>query len=123
MFGSFSPQPSSPTPNGYNALAIFDELRNGGNGNGKIDPGDAIYDHLQVWIDRNHNGVSEPNELFSLREAGILWISLDYQLSWKADQYGNLFRFQSKVADKAGKEANACYDVFLKLQPPLGWGK
>jgi len=30
-------------PNGYAALAVFDDPAQGGNGNGKIDPGDAVY--------------------------------------------------------------------------------
>ncbi|MCU1254035.1 MAG: hypothetical protein JWM83_334, partial [Candidatus Angelobacter sp.] len=52
-------------------------------------------------------------------ELGIYSISLDYQLSERKDQYGNLFRYRARVnagihgpAD-AGKTA---YDVFLVSQ-------
>ena|ERR1035441_284580 len=58
LFGSATPQPSPPagrSRNGFNALAVYDDPANGGNGNGLIDPGDAIYDKLLVWIDANHS--------------------------------------------------------------------
>ncbi len=117
LFGEFTPQPPSPDPNGYRALAVFDDPRNGGNGNGRIDPGDAIYPRLRIWIDRNHNGVSEPNELVSLPDAGVAEISLSYFKDSYSDQYGNQFRYRSLVWDKHGHADPRCYDVYLRMQP------
>ena len=71
LFGSATPQPTPPageTCNGFRALAVYDEPANGGNGNGLIDPGDAIYDKLLVWTDTNHDGISQPSELKHLRD-------------------------------------------------------
>lgn len=82
-------------PNGYAALREFDLAQWGGNGNGAIDPGDAVYSTLRVWVDANHNGISEPSELLTLQQAGIIRISLDYLESRHQDQYGNQFRFVS----------------------------
>ena len=118
LFGEFTPQPPSQNPNGYKALAVFDDPRNGGNGNGKIDPGDAIWPYLRLWIDRNHNGISEPSELIPLSEAGIFSISLNYTLSEKTDQYGNEFRYVADIRDQYGHQNPLCYDVILMTAVP-----
>jgi len=113
LFGNYTPQPPGPDPNGFKALAVFDEPRNGGNGNGKIDPGDAIYSHLLLWIDRNHDGISQPDELIPLAQAGVFSIDLNYVESDKADQFGNHFRYLANISDKASQEDPRCYDVVL----------
>ncbi len=117
LFGNFTPQPPSANPNGYKALAVFDDPKNGGNGNGLIDPGDAIYPSLLLWIDKNHNGISEPNELFSLADLGVFAIDLSYTMDEHEDQFGNTFRFKAFVLDKAGLSDPRCYDILLQLGP------
>jgi hypothetical protein len=119
LFGNFTSQPSSPHPNGFAALAVYDDPVNGGNGDGVIDARDKIFLSLRLWVDVNHDGISQPEELHTLPELGIYSISLDYSLSERKDQYGNLFRYKAHVnkglhgPSDVGKSA---YDVFLVAQ-------
>jgi hypothetical protein len=114
LFGDRTPQPPSVDPNGFIALAEFDLPENGGNANNKIDRADRVFSSLKLWQDKNHNGISEPNELGDLSSASINWISLDYQETKQVDQFGNLFRFRAKVdgarSSRIGKWA---YDIYF----------
>ncbi len=117
LFGNLTPQMLSATPNGFLALAEFDRPENGGNGNGFLDPGDSVYPRLRVWIDANHNGISEPGELHTLKELGIVRIDLKYRLSRYTDPFGNQFRYLAKIWDDKGRDRDVCYDVFLETAP------
>jgi hypothetical protein len=120
LFGNFTPQPPAQSQNGYKALAFFDDPKNGGNGNGFIDPGDAIYRSLLLWVDKNHNGISEPGELFSLLDVGVFAIDLTYTMDSHEDAFGNQFRYKAFILDKQGLSDPRCYDVLLQLGPLSG---
>jgi hypothetical protein len=111
LFGNHTPQPPSAEPNGFNALAVFDTVPEGGNGDGVISELDAVFANLWLWHDENHDGQSQPAELRSLSQSGLSEIDLHYHENQRRDQFGNLLRYQAKVTLLDGKRK--AVDVFL----------
>jgi hypothetical protein len=114
LFGNFTPQPAAPDPNGFRALAVFDQAAQGGNGDGVIDNRDAVFTALRLWQDINRNGFSEPGELHPLPELGVAALALDYKESRRHDAHGNVFRYRAKVYGAEHKDLGRwAYDVFF----------
>lgn len=121
LFGDITPQPVPPPntqKNGFLALAEFDKVENGGNGDGLIGSSDAVFAQLRLWQDVNHNGVSESSELKTLSQLGVKALELNYKRSDKTDEHGNQYRYRAKVIDdRSVKIGRWAWDVFLTTAP------
>jgi hypothetical protein len=119
LFGNRTPMVSGGSAaNGYDALFEYDRETWGGNGNQLIDPGDAVFGSLLVWIDRNHDGATGMGELSTLAAAGVLDLECSYQASRHRDRHGNYFRYKGTagMTTPAGhRRVTQTYDVFLRL--------
>jgi hypothetical protein len=114
LFGDFTAQPASSNKNGFLALAEFDKAANGGNGDGVIDSRDSVIEQLRLWQDKNHNGISEPEELHPLAELKVKTLELDFKESKRVDEFGNEFKYRAKVKDTSDANvARWAWDVFL----------
>jgi hypothetical protein len=114
LFGNYTPQPFSQHPNGFAALAVYDQPDHGGNGDGIIDARDAIFSSLRLWVDKNHDGISTKDELYTLPELGVNSISLHYTPDHKTDQYGNIFGYRTLMnPDHPDQVDKTAYDVFF----------
>jgi hypothetical protein len=113
MFSGITKQPGlSSSSVSFVALGQYDLAANGGNGDGVIDSRDKVFSRLRVWVDQNHDGISQPEELLTMQEAGIQSIYLDYESTNRTDSNGNTFQGQSVVIRSQGLSGGSwAYDV------------
>jgi hypothetical protein len=126
LFGSRTPAygdtPEPVAPNGYEALLLAEGPSYGPSTPDRIiDARDAVFSRLRLWFDRNHNGVSEPDELVPLDTAGIVALHTTYHEQARRDAYGNRFFLKGTAVFRGPQGQNIernIYDVFLTVAGP-----
>jgi hypothetical protein len=95
LFGNASTLPYGiQVNNGVEALAVYDRVEFGGNGDGRLSQGDEIWHRLRLWQDDNHDGVSEPREVRPLGSSQIFAIGLEYEWIGLRDSGRNVREFR-----------------------------
>jgi hypothetical protein len=115
LFGDATPMSDGQrAANGFIALAEFDDDHNS-----VIDERDAIWSHLLLWRDLNHDGISQASELALVTGSAVKAISVDYHWTGRRDSSGNTFRYESKVwITKNGHATpSPVYDIFFAEVP------
>jgi hypothetical protein len=112
LFGNHTPLRgmSETAVNGFQALQMFDD-----NQDGAIDVKDLVWWHLLLWTDRNHDGVSQPDELVKLAKTGVTQLGLDYHWTNRADRAGN--RLKGEAVFRTTSGSRPYYDVYFVKAP------
>lgn len=111
LFGNYTPLPNGQrAPNGFVALAALDD-----NFDGVIDASDGIWHSLVLWIDANHDGISDAGELFDLDSVGITSLRFNAHWTGRRDHHGNMYRYQAHYT--RGKATKPFYDIYFVTQP------
>jgi hypothetical protein len=114
LFGNHSVLPSGqPVTNGFEALAYYDQ--HSGNGDGVVDSRDGIWASLRLWIDWNHDGISQEGELYRMEDWLISSVSLQFQTVNRRDGYGNVYRLRAPC--QLGQRTRFGYDVYFSMKP------
>jgi hypothetical protein len=108
LFGDFTPLgDGSPAGNGFVALGQYDL-----NHDGVVNTGDPVWRSLLLWTDTNHDGASDGGELTPIAASDIAGLGVEYHRTGRVDEFGNEFRFQSKIIKTRGREPY--YDIFFR---------
>ncbi|HXA15666.1 MAG TPA: hypothetical protein VN380_01645 [Thermoanaerobaculia bacterium] len=94
--------------NGFDALAEYDD-----NADGQIDAADRIWQYLLLWTDRNHDGISQPEELQRICDSSITAIELRHHRINRRDGSGNYFGYEGLVHE--GRRVRPFFDVFFVI--------
>jgi hypothetical protein len=94
LFGNRTPayadRADPPAANGFIALSFLENPAYGRSvADQVIDVRDAPYRRLVIWIDRNHDGFSESEELRPVGELGLTALETAYEESHQRDRHGN----------------------------------
>lgn len=98
---------------GYEALAMYDLVSRGGDENGRIDAGDKIWNRLRLWLDANHNGVSDAGEAMPIHRYGVESIRLDWMPVRWIDAYGTLHLLRGTYRKHVTGNTASRFDDYL----------
>jgi len=117
LFGNHTPvygdRADVTAANGFEVLKFLEGPTWGASyAEGRINSRDAIFSRLLLWRDRNHNGISEPEELTRVAESGVDWIGTDYSTKKRVDRFGNEFRQKGQIGFSDGA-IEPVYDIWL----------
>jgi len=100
-------------PNGFVGLAQYDSTPLGGNDDGYITREDAIWPHLQLWLDINADGISTANEMLTPGDVGVTSFETIPKVRRQYDSAGNLLPFWAWAMTDTRPRKAIMVDVFF----------
>jgi serine-aspartate repeat-containing protein C/D/E len=94
---------------GFAKLGSFDS-----NGDGFVTAADADFGKLKVWQDKNSNGITDNNELFSLSDVGIASLKVAHNSTFTLDAQQNILGESSVATTNNGKNLDMV-DVYFQI--------
>jgi Ca2+-binding RTX toxin-like protein len=98
--------------NTLDGLAAFDS-----NGDGLVSRLDLRFGELKVWVDANHDGVSQPGELTTLSDQGIASISLRSVATEDMQKLGRNVTLSTTVFTREDGSTHTAADVAFGFSP------
>ena len=114
LFGNFTRLRSGGlATNGFEALRELDA-----NDDGVVNRRDAAWAQLLLWTDRDHDGISSPDELVPIMESYVTALETDYHVVARSDRWRNFLQFMSRfwVTQGSKEHSRIYYDVFLRVE-------
>ena len=111
--------------NGFEALAQYDDPERGGNGDGQIDRDDRIWPFLHLWIDTDHDGITDRGESHHLRKKGVVSIGLSFAERHEMDGGLNVLAYEGsfrQIVHRYGRRSvrdRTVVDVIFATWSPL----
>jgi hypothetical protein len=108
-------------PDGFEALRVHDGSAFGGNADQEITKRDAIWERLRIWVDRNHDGVSQAGEIGPIQAFGVVAIQLAFVIYDEIESNGNRRQFRSTYTKRTTRNGRsnrnqfAIEDVFFRV--------
>ena len=111
LFGDSTPLMSGArAANGFEALKELDL-----NGDALVDRFDGRWADVLLWVDVNHDAVSQPHELQRAADSELHALETAYHWTGRTDAAGNLFRYQGAAFMTRGRFP--IYDVYFRSAP------
>ena len=102
---------------GRSDLQILQQARVDQNQDGLLSSSDPVWQAFYLWRDADSNGISTPNELRSLDQAGVLKLHLSANVLNRAEGPDVRVRGYTRVEMQDGRQLQAA-DVWLRRQGP-----
>jgi trimeric autotransporter adhesin len=121
LFGVGTPMIEGGTaPNGFVALAQYDQPLLGGNDDGVISHADAVWQELSLWVDSNADGIATRNEMRRPESLGLTSFGIIPRVRRYIDDAGNSLPYWAWAGATGRPARTMMVDVYFLQFGPRG---